>query len=153
MDQPHTGRAAGMLQPFLGHWRGVTEIAQSPWGPAHTTDAEVAFTPAAGGHAVVQSYRHREPDGTHLEGHGMFTVDALHGGALWYYVDSLGHPPTAPVRGLWTSGTLTFDRRTADGVARHSFRVEDDVLVHTVELRLQGRAGFAPLLKSVFRKA
>ncbi|MFF1828157.1 DUF1579 domain-containing protein [Paenarthrobacter sp. NPDC058040] len=152
MNQPNTERAADLLGPFIGHWRGITEIAPSPWGAARTAEAEVAFTAVAGGHAVVQSYRHREPDGAHLEGHGMFTVDQAHGGTLWYYVDSLGRPPAAPVRGHWASGVLTLERRTDDGVARHTFRVEDGVLVHTAELRLEGKAGFSPLLKSVFRK-
>ncbi|MFJ4028101.1 DUF1579 domain-containing protein [Paenarthrobacter sp. NPDC089989] len=156
-DHPDAGRAAELLRPFIGHWRGLTEIASSPWGPARTAEAEVVFTVAAGGHAVVQSYRHREPDGAHLEGHGMFTVDPGHGGTLWYYVDSMGRPPAAPVRGLWSAGVLTLERRTDDGVARHTFRIEDDVLVHTAELRLEakrgeGRPAFRPLLKSVFRR-
>ncbi|MEV7605549.1 DUF1579 family protein [Paenarthrobacter sp. NPDC089322] len=153
MNLPPTGRAAQMLEAFIGHWRGITEIASSPWGTARTAEAELAFTKAAGGHAVVQSYRHREPDGTHFEGHGMFTVDASHGDTLWYYVDSMGRPPSAPVRGTWNAGTLSLERRTPDGVARHTFRVDEGVLVHTAELRLEGSSGFSPLLKSVFRKA
>lgn len=152
MNQPNSGRAADLLRPFLGHWRGTTEIAASPWGPARTAEAEVVFTAAAGGHAVVQSYRHHEPDGAHLEGHGMMTVDGTHGGTFWYYVDSMGSAPAAPVRGHWSEGTLSFERRTKDGVARHSFTVEDGVLVYTAWLRLEGKSGFSPLLKSVFRK-
>ncbi|AMB39964.1 DUF1579 family protein [Arthrobacter sp. TES] len=151
MDTPKN--AAEVLRPFLGRWRGITEIASSAWGPARTAEAEAVFTAAAGGHAVVQSYRHKESGGAHLEGHGMFTVDPTHGGTLWYYVDSHGQAPSAPVRGHWTSGTLGFERRTADGVARHTFRVEEGTLVHTAELRLEGRTAFSPLLKSVFRKA
>lgn len=152
MDVPPKGHAAELLRDFIGHWRGITEMAQSPWGAARTAEAEAVFTQAAGGYAVVQSYRHREPDGTHFEGHGMFTVDPAHGDTLWYYVDSMGRPPSAPVRGTWHAGTLTMDRRTPEGVARHAFRVEDGVLVHTAELRLEGTAEFTPLLKSVFRK-
>lgn len=153
MDLPATAHAADILRDFIGHWRGITEIASSPWGTARTAEAEVVFTKAAGGHAVVQSYRHREPDGTHFEGYGMFTVDRDHGDTLWYYVDSMGKGPAAPVRGTWSGGVLTLDRRTADGVARHTFRVEDGVLVHTADLRLEGHSGFSPLLKSVFRKS
>ncbi|MDR6985617.1 hypothetical protein J2Y66_000080 [Paenarthrobacter nitroguajacolicus] len=152
MDRPPGGQAAELLQDFIGHWRGITEIAASPWGSARTADAEVVFSKAAGGYAVVQSYRHREPDGTHFEGHGMFTVDRDHGDTLWYYVDSLGRAPASPVRGAWSAGTLTLDRRTADGVARHTFRVDNGVLVHTADLRLEGTSDFSPLLKSVFRQ-
>ncbi|QSZ50954.1 DUF1579 family protein [Arthrobacter sp. D5-1] len=153
MDLPSSGQAAELLQDFIGHWRGITEIAASPWGSARTAEAEVVFTKAAGGYAVVQSYRHREADGTHFEGHGMFTVDRDHGDTLWYYVDSLGRSPASPVRGAWNAGTLTLDRRTADGVARHTFRVEDGVLVHTADLRLEGTPDYSPLLRSFFRKA
>lgn len=153
MDVPSSGHVAEMLRDFIGHWRGITEIAASPWGTARTAEAEAVFTKAAGGYAVVQSYRHREADGTHFEGHGMFTVDRDHGDTLWYYVDSMGRPPASPVRGTWHAGTLTLDRRTADGVAKHTFRVEDGVLVHTADLRLEGTAEFSPLLKSVFRRA
>ncbi|MGJ3192514.1 DUF1579 domain-containing protein [Paenarthrobacter nitroguajacolicus] len=152
MELPSSGQAAEILRDFIGHWRGITEIAASPWGSARTAEAEVVFTKAAGGYAVVQSYRHREADGAHFEGHGMFTVDRDHGETLWYYVDSMGRPPASPVRGTWTAGTLTLDRRTTDGVARHTFRVEDGVLVHTADVRLEGTAGFSPLLKSVFRR-
>jgi len=152
MELPPRGHAAEMLQDFIGHWRGITEIASSPWGSARTAEAEVVFSRAASGYAVVQSYRHREADGTHFEGHGMFTVDREHGDTLWYYVDSIGRPPASPVRGSWNAGILTLDRRTAEGVARHTFRVEDGVLVHTADLRLEGTSGFSPLLKSVFRR-
>lgn len=152
MDQPAAGRAAEVLRPFLGRWRGFTEIASSPWGPARTAEAEVAFTAVAGGHAVVQSYHHRDSDGAHLEGHGMFTVDASHGGTFWYYVDSIGQTPPAPVRGHWSAGTLSFERRTHDGTVRHSFKLEGGVLVHTADLRLEGKPAFSPLLRSVFRK-
>ncbi|MFJ5955769.1 DUF1579 family protein [Paenarthrobacter sp. NPDC092416] len=152
MEPSSTGNAGEILSAFVGNWRGITELAASPWGAARTAEAEVTFARAAGGFAVVQSYRHREPDGTHFEGHGMFTVDPGHGGTLWYYVDSLGRPPVAPVRGVWNAGKLTLERHTSDGVARHTFRVEEGVLVHTAELRLEGAAAFSPLLKSVFRK-
>ncbi|UVJ40913.1 DUF1579 family protein [Arthrobacter sp. CJ23] len=152
MDFPLTGRAGDALKAFIGQWRGITELAASPWGPARTADAEASFTRAAGGYAVVQSYRHKEPDGSHFEGHGMFTLDPGHGETLWYYVDSMGRPPAAPSRGSWHEGVLTVERRTAYGVARHAFRVEDGVLIHTAELRLEGASVFSPLLSSVFRR-
>ncbi len=95
MNEPLKSHAHTALEAFLGHWRGSTELSASPWGPARTADAEVTFSRAAGGYALVQSYRHIEPDGTHFEGHGVFTVDPDHGDTMWYYVDSMGRPPEA----------------------------------------------------------
>lgn len=121
---------------------------------ARRADAEVSFTRAAGGYAVVQSYRHTEPDGTHFEGHGIFTVDPDRGDTLWYFVDSAGGtPPEAPARGTWHGGTLVVERHSPRGSARHTFRVDGGVLTHTAELRLGGAEDFTPFLTSVCRPA
>lgn len=152
MEQPPKHPARDALAAFIGHWRGASELAESPWGAARTAEAEVTFTRAAGGYAVVQSYRHVEDDGSHFEGHGVFTVDPGHGDTLWYYVDSMGRPPEAPARGTWHNGTLTVERQSIRGVARHTFRVDGDVLTHTTELRLGDSATFSPFLRSVCRK-
>jgi hypothetical protein len=151
-DQQHPS-AASSLEAFLGHWRGNAELAVSPWGPARTVYAEVSFTPAAGGHAVVQSYRHSEADGSHFEGHGVFTVDPDHGDTLWYYVDSTGRPPEMPARGQWQDGVLRLERRSTRGTARHSFRVEGGVLIHTAELRMGDATEFSPFMTAVCRRA
>ena len=120
MDRPHPGTAHEALGIFVGRWLGTTELASSPWGPARIATAEVTFTRAAGGFAVVQTYRHTEADGTHFEGHGVFTVDPDHDETLWYYVDSMGRPPAAPARGAWHDSTLTVERHSDRGTARHS---------------------------------
>jgi hypothetical protein len=104
MDQPLPGTAHEALGIFVGRWLGTTELAASPWGPARTATAEVTFTRAAGGFAVVQSYRHTEADGTHFEGHGVFTVDPDHDETLWYYVDSMGQAAVSP--GPWRLARL-----------------------------------------------
>lgn len=98
---------------------------------------------------MVQSYRHSEPDGSHFEGHGVFTVDPDHGDTLWYYVDSMGRPPAAPARGTWHNGTLTVERQSNRGTARHTFRVDDGVLTHSAELRLGDAPDFSPFMTSV----
>jgi hypothetical protein len=72
---------------------------------------------------VVQSYSHREPDGTHFEGHGIFTVDPDHQDVFWYYIDNAGPAPAAAVRCTWHNGAL---------------RVDGDVLTHVTELRTRG---------------
>ena len=150
---PQPGTAHEALEMFVGRWLGTTELAASPWGPARTAAAEVTFTRAAGGFAVVQSYRHTEPDGTHFEGHGVFTVDPDHDETLWYYVDSMGRPPAAPARGVWHGSMLTVERHSERGAARHTFRVDRDVLIHTAELRLGEAQDFQPFMTSVCRRA
>ncbi|MDP9693659.1 UNVERIFIED_ORG: hypothetical protein J2X79_001207 [Arthrobacter globiformis] len=153
MDQPLPGTAHEALEIFVGRWLGTTELAASPWGPARTATAEVTFTRAAGGFAVVQSYRHTEADGTHFEGHGVFTVDPDHDETLWYYVDSMGRPPSAPARGVWHDSTLTVERHSDRGTARHTFRVDQGVLTHTAELRLGETQDFQPFMTSICHRA
>ena len=117
---------------MAGHHR----LHASAWGPERTASAEISYTRAAGGFAVVQSYRHTEANGTHFEGHGVFTVDPDHNDILWYHVDSMGQPPGAPARCTWVDGVLRVERHSDRGTARHTFRVDDGVLTHTAELRL-----------------
>ncbi|PNH86799.1 DUF1579 family protein [Arthrobacter sp. AFG20] len=153
MDQPLPGTAHEALEIFVGRWLGTTELAASPWGPPRTATAEVTFTRAAGGFAVVQSYRHTEADGTHFEGHGVFTVDPDHDETLWYYVDSMGRPPSAPARGVWHDSTLTVERHSDRGTARHTFRVDQGMLTHTAELRLGETQDFQPFMTSICHRA
>ncbi|MET4590219.1 DUF1579 family protein [Arthrobacter sp. 754] len=153
MDAPQPGTVHAVLEGFLGHWRGTTRLAASAWGPERTALAEVSYTRAAGGYAVLQSYRHTEADGTHFEGHGVFTVDPDRDDVLWYHVDSLGQPPEAPARCTWQDGVLRVERHSDRGTARHTFRVDDGVLTHTAELRLGPTSDFAPFMTSECRRA
>jgi hypothetical protein len=100
----------------------------------------MTFTPVAGGSAVVQSYRHQEPDGSHFEGHGIFTVDPDRQDVLWYYVDSVSPPPAAPARCTWHDGVLQVERHTGAGSTRHTLSVSDGVLIDVAELRRDDRA-------------
>lgn len=152
MNLPQPGTVHAVLGNFLGHWRGTTRLAASGWGPERTSLAEVTYTRAAGGYAVVQSYRHTEADGTHFEGHGVFTVDPDHDDVLWYYVDSMGLPPGAPARCTWVDGVLRVERHSDRGTARHTFRVDDGVLIHTAELRLGEGQDFVPFMTSECRR-
>ena len=148
MNRPQPGTVHAVLENFLGHWRGTTRLAASAWGPERTATAEVNYTRAAGGYAVVQSYRHTEADGTHFEGHGVFTVDPDHEDVLWYYVDSLGLPPGTPARCTWVDGILRVERHSDRGTARHTFQVDNGVLTHTAELRLGDAPHFVPFMVS-----
>ena len=153
MNSPQTGAVHTVLENFLGHWRGTARVAASAWGPEHTAAAEVTYTRAAGGYAVVQSYRHVEADGSHFEGHGVFTIDPDHDGVLWYYVDSMGLPPAGPARCSWVDGVLRVERRTERETARHTFRVDGEVLTHTIELRFGADQNFVPFMTSECRRA
>ena len=124
--------------------------------------------PGGRGQGLVQSYRHVEPDGSHFEGHGIFTVDPVHHDVLWYYIDSSGVPPGAAARCTWQDGVLRVERHGGGGWTRHSIWVQDDVLTHVTELRSAGQDDgggaletgmdgkgpvYRPFMRSVFHKA
>ena len=168
VNGPGTPRGHPALLGLLGHWRGTTLVAAGPWGPEHSVDAEVTYSRVAGGQGLVQSYRHVEPDGSHFEGHGIFTVDPVHHDVLWYYIDSSGVPPGAAARCTWQDGVLRVERHGGGGWTRHSIWVQDDVLTHVTELRSAGQDDgggaletgmdgkgpvYRPFMRSVFHKA
>lgn len=167
MNGPTKERGHPALSGLLGHWRGHTHVTAGPWGPEHGVDAEVTYHQVAGGLGVVQSYRHIEPDGSHFEGHGIFTVDPVHNDVLWYYVDSTGVPPGSAARCTWRHGVLHVERPSEAGWTRHSITVEAGVLTHVTELRVTGKddggdasgAGingkaspYRPFMRSIFHR-
>lgn len=135
MERTLPNRGPDALAGFLGSWHGSTRFVGGPWGPERTVEAEVTYRPVAGGFAVVQSYRHLEPDGTHFEGHGMFTLDPDHQNVFWYYVDTASPVPGAPARCTWHEGTLRVERGGSAGWTRHTLSVDGGVLTHVTELR------------------
>ena len=141
MDRPRTDHGHPALANLLGRWRGTTRLESGPWGAERTVDAEMTFTLVAGGSAVVQSYRHTESDGSHFEGHGIFTVDPVRRDVLWYYVDNVSPGPDASARCTWHGGDLQMERHTGAGSIRHTLRVRDGVLLDVAELRRDDSAG------------
>lgn len=141
MDRPRTDHGHPALANLLGRWRGTTRLESGPWGAERTVDAEMTFTLVAGGSAVVQSYRHTESDGSHFEGHGIFTVDPVRRDVLWYYVDSVNPAPDAPARCTWHDGDLQVERHAGAGSIRHTLRVTGGVLFDVAELRRDDSAG------------
>lgn len=141
MDRPRIDHDHPALADLLGRWRGTTRLESGPWGQERTVDAEMTFTQVAGGSAVVQSYRHTDSDGSHFEGHGIFTVDPDRQDVLWYYVDSVSPAPVDPARCTWHGGVLQVERHTGAGSTRHTLSVSDDVLVDVAELRRGDHAG------------
>ncbi|OAE01388.1 DUF1579 family protein [Arthrobacter sp. OY3WO11] len=139
MDRPRINPGHPALANLLGRWRGTTRLESGPWGAERTVDAEMTFTLVAAGSAVVQSYRHTESDGSHFEGHGIFTVDPDRRDVLWYYVDSVSPAPDAPARCTWHDGDLQVERHTGAGSIRHTLRVTDGVLFDVAELRREDR--------------
>jgi hypothetical protein len=101
---------------------------------------------------VTHGYRQTEADGTRYEGHGVFTVDPGHPDTLYYHVNSMGLPPERPARASWQGGTLTLERRSERGTARHTFRVEEGVLTHTAGFRLGRASEFTPFMTTVCRR-
>jgi hypothetical protein len=152
VDRPLRGSACEMLGTFLGRWTGTTHWEATVWGPAHSAESEIVFSLAAAGLAVTHSYRHTDADGTRSEGHGVFTTDPDHPEILWYHVNSMGLPPEAPARAGWHDGTLTVERRSDRGIARHTFRIDDGVLTHAAGLRLGQASGFTPFMATVCRR-
>lgn len=141
MDRPRIDPGHPALANLLGRWRGTTWLEPGPWGPERAVDAEMTFTLVAGGSAVVQSYRHTESDGSHFEGHGIFTVDPDRHDVLWYYVDSMSPAPAAPARCTWHDGDLQVERHTGAGSIRHTLSVIDGVLLDIAELRRDDPSG------------
>ena len=152
MDRPLPGSAHAALEAFLGYWAGTTQWEATPWGPARVAAVELTFARAAAGLAVTHSYRHTEADGARSEGHGVFTPDPGRPDTFFYHVNSRGLPPEAAARASWHEGTLTMERRSDRGTARHTFRVDDDVLTHSAGLRLGSASEFTPFMTSVCRR-
>jgi len=171
-DDGHVVAAHPALAGLLGHWHGSTILAAGPWGPERTVDAEVSYSPMAGGFGVVQSYRHVEADGMHFEGHGIFTIDPVRRDVLWYYVDSTGALPAAAARCTWHDGVIRVERPSSAGWTRHAISVDAGVLRHDTELRAAGKSAsedlpywdaqvagngkdksYRPFMRSVFRRA
>jgi hypothetical protein len=152
VDGPLPGSAYEALEAFLGRWAGTTQWEATPWGPARAAESELVFARAAAGLAVTHSYRHTDVDGTRSEGHGVFTMDPDRPDILWYHVNSMGLPPEPPARASWQHGTLTVERRSDRGTARHTFRVADGVLTHSAGLRLGAATDFTPFMATACRR-
>ncbi|MEO5780912.1 MULTISPECIES: DUF1579 domain-containing protein [Arthrobacter] len=152
MDRPLPVGAYEALKQFLGQWAGTTQWQSTPWGPARSAAAGVTFSRTGAGLAVTLSYHHSNADGTHTEGHGVFTVDPDHPDTLWYRVNSLGLPPEPPARAGWRDGTLTVERHSGHGTARHTYRIADGLLTHTAAVRLGSAGTFTPVMTSVYRR-
>ena len=133
-------RGAGVISGPLG---GNQRTGGHAWGPARARNPRLSSPRAAAGLAVTHSYRHTDADGTRSEGHGVFTIDPDHPETLWYHVNSMGLPPErARPRAAGMTATLTVERRSDRGTARHTFRVDDGVLTHAAGLRLGQAAEF-----------
>jgi len=152
VDRPLQGSPCAVLEPFLGHWTGSTHWEATAWGPARSAESEIVFSSAAAGLAVTQSYRHTDDDGTRSEGHGVFTMNPDHPATFWYHVNSMGLPPEPPAHASWEAGTLTVERRSDRGTARHTFWVDDGVLTHAAGLRLGKASEFTPFMTTVCRR-
>ncbi|MEV7093419.1 DUF1579 family protein [Amycolatopsis sp. NPDC051045] len=152
MDMPRLGPAHDALKAFVGGWTGTEELAASPWAPASTAHADCEYRLALNGFAVLQHYRQRREDGAEFLGHNVFTVDPDTGETLWYGFDSYGFPPESPARGSWTGATLTLEKKTARGAARHRLTPEGATLTHEIDVRMGENDAFSPFLRARYTR-
>ncbi|WP_370969086.1 DUF1579 family protein [Amycolatopsis sp. cg9] len=153
MDMPTPGSAHDALKALVGDWTGTEELAASPWAPASTARADCGYRLALNGLAVIQDYRQRREDGSEFLGHNVFTADPATGETLWYGFDSYGFPPDSPARGDWTGATLTLEKKTARGVARHRLTPDGDTLTHEIDVKLGEDREFSPFLRARYTRA
>ncbi|HZA71452.1 MAG TPA: hypothetical protein VE476_00920 [Propionibacteriaceae bacterium] len=107
--------------PLLGNWTGVEQLGPDD-GPAR---AMIVFKLDLQDRAVLQDYRRVAADGTELVGHGVFVVDPVTGGLLWWFFDSTGIPPT-PLPGRWSD-----DGFRLGPLGEHRLWLEDEQLRRT----------------------
>lgn len=94
------------LEPFWGSWT----VKSSTFG---TTEAEVSYTPVAGGQGVLAVWRQREED-SYYEAQALMGYDAETEEVRVFEVNTQG--VTAFQLGHFDeSGTLTVERRSSDG--------------------------------------
>ncbi len=152
MDMPRLGPAHDALKAFVGDWTGTEELAASAWAPASTAHADCEYRLALNGFAVVQHYRQRREDGSEFLGHNVFTADPATGETLWYGFDSYGYPPESPARGGWSGGTLTLEKVTARGTARHRLTPDGGTLTHEIDVRMGENPGYSPFLRARYTR-
>jgi hypothetical protein len=71
---------------------------------------------------------------------------------LWFWFDSIGHPPLEPSRGGFDAGgtRLTLEKTTPRGTQRATFARDGDRLRHEVSARLGDATGFTPLVTATY---
>jgi hypothetical protein len=152
MDMPTLGPAHDALKAFVGDWTGTEDLAASAWAPASTARAECEYRLELNGFALIQQYRQHREDGSEFLGHNVFTADPQTGETLWYGFDSYGFTPESPARGGWTGTTLTLEKKTPRGVARHRLTPDGDTLTHEIDIRLGEDREFSPFLRGRYTR-
>lgn len=138
----------GRLAALHGEWKGDEEFAASPWAAAGRGTATLTCSVVAGGTAVAQTYAAVRDDGSRLDAHGVLCAATEDGEVLWYWFDSIGHPPLEPARGRFEDGALVLVRSSPRGVNRTRFRLDGDRLEHEVAFRAPGEDAFTVLATS-----
>jgi hypothetical protein len=142
------------LAALAGAWRGPERLAPSPWSPGGPAVGTHTFAVGAGGFALVQDYREERAGVPALTGHGVFAVEPGSEDVLWFWFDSIGHPPAGPSRGRFDAAgtTLVLEKTTPRGVQRATFARDGDALRHRLDVRLAGEDAFATLVTADYAR-
>ncbi|MFT4164107.1 MAG: hypothetical protein QM650_02575 [Microlunatus sp.] len=142
-------RVLEVFAPLFGHWQGVEEQFESPWGPATTTRAILGFRAEVGGAAMVNDYRQVRADGSEFYGHGVFLV-AVDLTVSWWLFDSYAEPPVVATGG-WQYGALVLSKTTEHGLAVHRFGIDGEELTYAIDVAESGDAELQPFLRGRYQ--
>ena len=142
-------RVLEVFAPLFGHWQGVEEQLESPWGPATTARAILGFRAEVGGAAMVCDYRQVRADGSEFYGHGVFLV-APDLEVSWWLFDSYAQPP-AIATGGWRDGELVLSKTTEQGSAVHRFGIDGDELTYAIDTAVPSDSDLTPFLRGRYQ--
>jgi len=139
MQMPQLEDAHRALEMMVGTWRGEEVIHPAPWDPAGgRATVRVENRLALGGQVLVQEYVQTREGGGAFEGHGVLRWDAVAGGYVLHWFDSIRTAP-GEFRGTFDGGALTMLRREP-GWARAVWTFTGDRYTYRLEVSADGAA-------------
>jgi hypothetical protein len=153
MEMPKPTEEHRKLHVLAGDWVGDEKLSPSPWGPGGDAVGRSNIRVDLDGFFVVQDYVEEKDGRTVFRGHGVFGYDVQAKEYIWYWVDSMGFPPSAPSRGRWEGDTLTFKSTSPQGEGRYTYRFQGERSYHfRLENSFDGGKTFTLLMEGSYRK-